>query len=464
MCAYRPLEADFVMWLGQQPVQWSFRSFDGLPMSTPNLRLPVLFNFPDEGGQKPQFWPLKLEPGYVLRFHTMIKPSGALCNLDCTYCFYLHKTELLEHPKASWMSDQVLEEHIRQYIEGQTGEQVVFSWQGGEPTLLGLDFFRKVVELEQKYKKPFQRIENDLQTNGTLLDEQWAKFLKQHDFLVGLSIDGPRDLHDRYRLTKGGQPTFDKVMGAARLLKKHKVPFNALCVVNRENVRRPREVYRFLARELGTWRVQLIPCVEPKVFHHVAPQHWDPAQMPIVGTPQARPGSEDSVVTDWSVDPQDWGTFLCEIWEDWLRRDYGKIHVNWFETAVAQSLGMPSQMCVTAESCGSGLALEHNGDLFPCDHYVYPEYRLGNILQRHEAEMAYSPKQQHFGAAKHQTLPRYCLACEHVKLCNGECPKNRLVRTPDGEMGLNYLCPGFKKFYRHIQKDLPRILREVRGT
>jgi uncharacterized protein len=407
---------------------------------------------------------VKLAPqpaGMKHRFHAMVKPIGSLCNLNCTYCYYLHKEGLLHQPKAPRMSDELLEQHIRQYIEAQTGTEVVFSWQGGEPTLLGLEFFRKVVALEAKYKKPFQVIQNDLQTNGTLLDAEWAAFLKQHHFVVGLSCDGPAELHDYYRVTKGGQPTHARVMAAARLLKQHGVPFNGLCVVNRESARRPLDVYRFLTRDLGVWRVQLISCVEPKVFRHVAPQKWDPATLPIVGTPQARPGAPDSVVTDWSVDPEDWGTFLCRVWDDWYARDFGKVHVDLFETAVAQSMGLPAQRCITAEFCGKGLAVEHNGDVFSCDHYVYPEYRVGNISHTHWSEMAYGETARRFGFAKRDSLPAYCCECPHVKLCWGECPKNRLVLTPGGEPGLNYLCPGLKKFYAHIQRDMPAILRRV---
>jgi len=401
--------------------------------------------------------------GMTHRFHAMVKPVGSLCNLNCTYCYYLHKEGLLHQPRAPRMSDEILEQHIRQYIEAQTGSEVVFSWQGGEPTLLGLDFFRKAVALEAKYKKPFQVIQNDLQTNGTLLTEEWAAFLKQHRFVVGLSCDGPKELHDHYRVTKGGQPTHDKVMAAARLLKQHGVPFNGLCVINRENAKHPRNVYRFLTRELGVWRVQLISCIEPKVFRNVAPQRWAPANIPMVGTPQARPGAPDSVVTDWSVDPDDWGTFLCQVWDYWYSHDFGKVHVDLFETAVAQSMGLPSQRCITAEFCGKGLAVEHNGDVFSCDHYVYPEYRLGNIRDTHWSEMAYTEPQQKFGFAKRDTLPAYCRQCPHLKLCWGECPKNRLVRTPSGEVGLNYLCPGLKKFYAHIQRDMPAILRRVQN-
>ena len=414
--------------------------------------------------QRPAFTPSPQPQGLRHRFHAMVKPVGSACNLACAYCYYLHKGELLDQPAHPRMSDELLEEHIRQYIEAQTGEEVVFSWQGGEPTLLGLDFFHRVVTLQAKYRKPFQRIENDLQTNGTLLDEAWADFLNRHGFLVGLSVDGPAFHHDRYRVTRDGQPTHDRIMAAARLLKKHGVPFNALCVVNRENARRPLDVYRFLTRELGVQRVQLIPCVEPRVFREVAPHAWNPSTLPVVGSPEAHPGHPDSVVTDWSVDPDDWGEFLCKVWDEWYRRDYGKIHVDLFETAVAQSLGLPAQRCVSAEICGKGLAVEHNGDVFACDHYVYPEFRVGNIRERHLGEMAYSEKQKSFGFAKRNTLPRACRQCEHLVLCWGECPKNRLLRTLDGEHGLNYLCPGQKKFFTHIQRDMPEILRRVRAA
>jgi uncharacterized protein len=400
--------------------------------------------------------------GYRHRFHAMVKPIGSRCNLGCTYCYYLHKEELLRQSALPRMSEVVLEQHIRQYIEAQTGDEVVFSWQGGEPTLLGLDYFQTVVELQAQYKKPTQRIENDLQTNGTLLNEEWAIFLKRHNFLVGLSCDGPRELHDRYRLTRDGQPTHDKVLAAAKLLRKHGVPFNALCVVNNENVKYPLDVYRFLTRELEVRRVQFISCVEPKVFHQIAPQRWDLEKMPIVGSPQARPGFADSVVTDWSVDPDDWGRFLCKVWDDWYRRDYGKIHVDLFETTVAQSLGMPAQRCITSEFCGKGLAIEHNGDVFTCDHFVYPEYKVGNIMETHWGTMAYSEAQKQFAFGKSRNLPGYCRECSFLKLCWGECPKNRLVRAPNGEPGLNYLCPGMKHFYTHIQRDMPEIVSRVR--
>ena len=264
----------------------------------------------------------------------MIKPVGAICNLDCTYCYYLHKEDLLGSPSKFRISDEILETHIKQYIEGQDRNEVVFSWQGGEPTLLGLEFFHKVVELEQKYKKPNQRIENDLQTNGTLLDDEWGLFLKKHGFLVGLSIDGPKELHDRYRVAKDGKPTFDKVFAAAQMLHRHRVPFNVLCVINRVNAKRPLDVYRFFKNEVRPRQMQFIPCVEPKVFTNTAPQRWDPNSLPIQDSPAAHPGTPDSVVTDWSVDPDDWGYFLCKVWDDWYRRDIGKVFVNHFESAV----------------------------------------------------------------------------------------------------------------------------------
>ena len=391
----------------------------------------------------------------------MVKPIGPICNLDCTYCYYLHKKDLLDSSSQFRISDEILETHIRQYIEGQDRGEVVFSWQGGEPTLLGLDFFRKVVELEQKYKKPNQRIENDLQTNGTLLNDEWGAFLKRHGFLVGLSLDGPKQLHDRYRVAKDGKPTFDKVFAAAHMLHRHAVPFNVLCVVNRVNAKRPLDVYRFLKNEIRPRQIQFIPCVEPKVFQHVAPQNWDQATLPIQDSPAAHPGTPDSIVTDWSVDPDDWGYFLCKVWDDWVRRDIGKVFVNLFETAVAQWKGMDSQLCIYHEFCGKGVALEHDGNLYSCDHYVYPEYQLGNILETSSSRLVFSDQQQKFGFAKFNSLPRQCTECNFLFACNGECPKNRLLRTRDGQPGLNYLCSGLQKFWRHIDQDVKDICRRL---
>ena len=360
------------------------------------------------------------------------------------------------------ISDEILETHIRQYIEGQDRSEVVFSWQGGEPTLLGIEFFERAVALEQKYKKPNQRIENDLQTNGTLLDEEWGKFLHQHNFLVGLSIDGPRKLHNAYRIAQNGSPTFDQVFAASQLLHKHHVRFNTLTVVNRLNAQRPLDVYRFLRSEVRPHEMQFIPCVEPTAFRRVAPQKWDPQTLPLFDSPGSHPGTPNSVVTDWSVDPDDWGYFLCKVWDDWYNRDYGKVFVNLFETAVAQWMGMEAQVCIYNDFCGKGVALEHDGNLYPCDHYVYPEYRLGNILETSSSNMVFSDAQRRFGFAKSETLPQYCRDCKYLFACNGECPKNRFTCTPSGERGLNYLCSGLRKFWQHIDPCMKEIISRVK--
>jgi len=394
----------------------------------------------------------------VFRFHAMVKPAGSCCNLKCTYCYYLSKQALLGQTAAPRISDEILEKHIAGYIEDQTGDEVVFSWQGGEPTLLGLDFFRRVIALQKRHQKAGQTIQNDLQTNGTLLDQSWAQFLKEHNFLVGLSCDGPKQLHDQCRQTPDRRSTHAQVAAAAKLLQDCQVPFSVLCVVNRHNARFPYDVYRFLTRELGAKRIQLLPCVEPRGFEETAPGHRTPDDCPVSGTVQARPGHPDAVVTDWSVDPEDWGYFLAKVWDDWFRRDYGKVFVDLFENVVTQAMGLPAQRCVTAEFCGKALALEHDGSVYSCDHFVYPEYRLGNLGTTPWRAMAYTERQIRFGLAKRETLPNYCRKCQYLKVCWGGCPKDRFVRTPDGEPGLNYLCPGYQKFYAHIKPDMAQIL------
>lgn len=397
------------------------------------------------------------------RFHAMAKPAGAACNLDCTYCFYLSKHDLRDGPGQGHMGDEVLERFVRDYIQSVTADEVVFTWQGGEPTLRGLPFFEKVVALQQKYRKPGQRIENDLQTNGVLLDDDWAKFLKANRFLVGLSIDGPEDVHDALRITKRGKPTFNDVMAAAQLLKRHGIAFNTLTCVHRYNAKRPLDVYRFLRRELGSTHLQFIPIVECQDFKSTAPQHWDPARLPVVGTPQARPGHPESVVTEWSVDPEEYGYFLCKVWDEWCRRDVGKALVNFCETLVVQHLGEPSQICVFSETCGKGVVVEHDGSVYACDHYVYPEYRIGNVRSQSLADMVFSPTQVRFGYNKSDTLPKYCRDCAYLSDCWGECPKNRFVRAPDGEPGLNYLCPAFKRFFAHATPQAVKIADELRA-
>ncbi|MUK40516.1 anaerobic sulfatase maturase [Aliivibrio fischeri] len=392
--------------------------------------------------------------GSQRRFHVMSKPGGPKCNLDCQYCFYLHKDELLHQPKQPMMDDTTLEAFIKSYIESQDGHEIVFSWQGGEPTLLGLDYFKKIVQLQNKYRPSGVKIENDLQTNGILLNDEWCQFLKDNGFLVGLSIDGPKELHDKYRVTRSGKPTFNLVMAAAKRLQEHHVPFNALVVVNRHNAKHPLDVYRFLTKELGATYIQFTPCVEAKDFTTTAPQFWNETMIPNKGSELAKPGHPMSIVTDWSVDPDDWGNFLNTVFVEWVNNDLGRVLVNLFETAVAQVMGKESQLCVTAEFCGKGLAMEHNGDVFSCDHYVYPEYKLGNIHDRGLNEFAFSIRQHGFGMAKRDSLPSYCKSCPHLKLCWGECPKNRLINTPNGEPGLNYLCSGIRAFF---DESLPML-------
>jgi uncharacterized protein len=362
------------------------------------------------------------------------------------------------------MSDETLELLIRSYIRDVTTSEVVFTWQGGEPTLRGLDFFRKAVALQKKYAKPGQTILNDLQTNGTLLDEAWCRFLKENDFLVGLSIDGPEHLHDAFRKTVKGASSFHKVMRAAGLLQKFGVPFNALASVNRINAAHPLAVYRFLRQELGATHIQFTPVVEPKGFKQKMPRWGQQAQGPRPDEPSARPGHPDSIVTDWSVDPDDWGAFLCEIFDEWYERDLGKVLVNQFETLVSQHLGLGPQMCVYAEACGKAVAVEHDGRIYSCDHLVYPEHEIGNIHENRLRDIVLFRRQVRFGYAKAETLPGYCLNCEYLRDCRGECPKNRLLRTPQGEPGLNYLCRGLKKFYAHAVPKVERIVARLKET
>jgi uncharacterized protein len=379
-------------------------------------------------------------------FHVMTKPIGPICNLDCKYCFYLEKENLYAGNHRWQMSDAVLEEYIRQYIEAQNVPEVSFAWQGGEPTLLGVPFFRKVVELQRRYANG-KRILNALQTNGTLLDDEWGVFLNEHQFLVGLSVDGPRELHDVYRLDTRDRPTFDAVMQGLEVLKRHQVEFNTLTVVHRLNSRRPLEVYRFL-KEIGSGFIQFIPLVER------APAPSPPAEgliqlslaaPPVPGQPVLR-----SPVTEWSVEAGQYGEFLVQVFEEWVRRDVGRVFVQLFDVALGNWMGLGSSLCVFAEKCGAALAMEHNGDVYSCDHYVYPEYRLGNLMNQSLADMVNSPEQRRFGSDKQDTLPRYCRRCEVRFACNGECPKHRFIRTPDGEWGLNYLCAAYKRFFNHI--------------
>ena len=405
-----------------------------------------------------------VEPSPRVRsFHVVTKAVGSRCNLDCTYCYYLHKDELLPDTAGSRISDELLEESIRQYIAGQDLDPVIFNWHGGEPMLLGLDFFRKAIELQRKYVGT-KRIQNDLQTNGVLLDESWCRFLKEHEFNVGLSIDGPKHLHDQFRRAKGGQPTFDRVYRGARLLQQHQVPFNVLVVINSVNARHPEEVYRFFTEDLGCSYLQWLPCVAPKEFRTVAPGYWDAARMPILGTAAAKPGNPESVVTDWSVDPDDWGDFLSQTFYLWLKHGIGSVFVNWFESMVGQWMHKPAQICTLDEICGRSLVtMENDGSVYSCDHFVYPEHRLGNLRDKDArlVDMVYSPQQRKFATDKRDLLPEYCRKCSYLFACNGECPKNRFIRTPDGEPGLNYLCSGNRRFFEYAAPYFRQVVAEV---
>ncbi|HXS69042.1 MAG TPA: anaerobic sulfatase maturase [Candidatus Polarisedimenticolia bacterium] len=381
-------------------------------------------------------------------FHLLTKPVGPICNLDCKYCFYLEKEKLYPDETQWRMSDAVLEEYVRQYIESQPVPEINFAWQGGEPTLPGVEFFRKAVALQQKYAAG-KTISNAIQTNGTLLDDEWCEFLAANKFLVGLSIDGPRQLHDAYRVDKRQQPTFDKVIHGLDLLKKHKVDFNTLTVVNRLNSQEPLKVYEFL-KSIGSQFLQFIPLVERAAPQQLKSLGYDLAEPP-------SPGNQKSAVTSWSVEARQYGKFLCAIFDEWVRRDVGKVYVQLFDVALGNWMGLGSSLCVFAEKCGAAMAIEHNGDVYSCDHYVYPRYKLGNVMNQNLGAMVNSPEQIQFGNDKLDALPKFCRECEVRFACNGECPKHRFIETPDGEGGLNYLCAGYKKFFTHIAPHMKKM-------
>ena len=366
-----------------------------------------------------------LLPGSApLAFHLLAKPTGAICNLDCTYCFYLSK-ELLYPGSRFRMADELLETYLSQLIEAHAGaREVVVAWQGGEPTMMGLEFFRRSVELAGRYRQRGQRIVYTIQTNGTLIDDEWAAFLAEHEFLVGLSIDGPQRLHDAYRIDKGGKGSFDRVMRGLAALRRYGVAWNALITVHAANADHGRAVYQFLRDDCGAAYMQFIPIVE-------------------------RQGG--GPVTERSVSPDGYGRFLIDVFEDWVRRDIGEVYVQMFDVALANWYKEPPGLCVHAETCGRALALEHTGDVYSCDHYVEPGYRLGNISTDRLLDLIVLPKQQEFGRAKLDALPRYCLECDVRFACHGGCPKDRFAVTPAGEPGLHYLCPSYKAFFGHIR-------------
>jgi len=397
-----------------------------------------------------------LPPNAPPTFHLLTKPTGAVCNLDCKYCFFLSK-EMLYPGSRFRMADDLLETYIRQLLESHQVPEVNIAWQGGEPTLMGLDFFKRSIEYAEKYRKPDQQILYTIQTNGTKLDDEWCAFFKENNFLVGISIDGPRELHDAYRVNKGGAGSFDQVMHGLEHLKKHQVEFNILCTIHAANQDHPLEVYHFFRDELGAQYIQFIPIVE-----RATP---DTLPMANLGWSERAGGERPlytqngNLVTDRSVNPEQYGRFLNAIFDEWVQRDVGKVFVQLFDVALGSWIGQHS-LCVFSPTCGNALALEHNGDLYSCDHFVEPDYLLGNIQETHMIELIASDRQRQFGKHKLESLPAYCQECEVRFACHGGCPRERFIDTPDGEPGLNYLCAGYKLFFNHTDRPM-RIMADL---
>lgn len=391
-------------------------------------------------------------------FHLLAKPSGSTCNINCTYCFFLSKEALYPNEKSR-MSEATLEEYIRQLLESHKTPEVTIAWQGGEPTLMRLDFFKKSVEIANRFKKPGQNILHTFQTNGILLDDEWCEFFKEHNFLVGLSVDGPRDIHDAYRLDRGGKGTFDRVMNGWELLRKHGVDFNILCTVNAANETRGREVYRFFRDELHAEWIQFIPIVEraTKDTIDIANQGW--AEQ--AGRNRLLYTQNGTLVTDRSVGGRQYGQFLIDVFEEWVRRDVGKVYVQLFDVTLEAYTGR-HLLCLHAPTCGYGPALEYNGDLYSCDHFVEPKFKLGNIHDTHLQDLVASTVQRKFGDDKRDTLTAQCKRCEVLSLCNGGCPKERFSMSKDGEPGQNYLCAGLELFYKHTQPAMRNMILLLR--
>lgn len=394
-----------------------------------------------------------LTPWPIPMFHVMAKPGGPACNMACKYCYYRHNSGALGLDDGGAISDELLEKFIREYIASQVNPTVYFTWQGGEPTLMGLDFYRKVLAIQKKYPRPGVQIVNDIQTNGLLLDNAWCEFLAANRFSVGLSIDGPADVHDANRKTTGGASTHERICSAMAYLKKHGIAPSTLSTITPANVERVDELYDFLTAQLGSTALQFQPCVERKDFRQVAPGFWDPATCPKVGSPQTRPGHPDSVVTDWSITAEQWGRFLCRFFDRWWL-DRETVRVNWFDSWSSQMVGLSAHMCVCSPVCGRAVAMERDGKVYSCDHFVYPEYCIGDLNTSTLHEMVRSRRQRAFGEAKQTKLPDFCKRCPFLKLCYGECPKRRFLRTPDGELGLNYLCAGYRVFFAHARSRL----------
>ncbi len=382
-------------------------------------------------------------------FHVLVKPIGPKCNLDCTYCFYLEKQALFRQGKNTRMDEKTLRALIKGTIEAMPGDEIPFAWQGGEPTLMGVDFFKKVVEIQKEYSDG-RKITNALQTNGTLLNDQWAVFLRDHDFLVGLSIDGPEEMHNAYRKTRGGQGAWAQAMRGLKALQTYGVQYNLLTVINSVNVQHPKEVYRFL-RDTGARYLQFIPLVERAGDDASKKWGFSLSSPPVLGQHFSSSGGrvqQQTQVTPWSVPALEFGKFLSEVFSQWVRRDVGRMFVMNFESFLSKFCGNKgASSCTFGEVCGRSLVVEHTGDMYACDHYVYPDYLLGNLNNRPVAAMADDPRQMAFGLSKRDKLPAYCRACQWNFACTGECPKHRFLKTPDGESGWNYLCAGYRHFF-----------------
>ena len=379
--------------------------------------------------------------------YVMLKPTGAHCNLACKYCYYLEKNKLYPTAQRHLMSDEMLEQFTREYIEAQTMSQVLFTWHGGEPLLRSIDFYRKALSLQQKYAGG-RRIDNVIQTNGTLLTDEWCEFFAQNHWLVGISIDGPQPDHDHYRLTAAGKPSWKKVMQGIKLLKKHGVEWNAMAVVNAYNANHPLEFYRFF-KENGCQFLQFTPIVERLTRHED-------------GRTLASLADKDEIsLSEASVTPEQWGYFLCAIFDEWVRKDVGKIFVEIFDCTLANWMGISPGICAYSKECGHAGVMEHNGDVYSCDHFVFPEYKLGNIRDHSLIDMLYGEQQQEFSRLKHSSLPRQCKECDMEFACHGECPKNRFMKDKYGDSGLNYLCPGYYHYYQHVAPYMDYMKQEL---
>ncbi|SDP79555.1 anaerobic sulfatase-maturation protein [Desulforhopalus singaporensis] len=380
-------------------------------------------------------------------FSVIAKPIGPKCNLNCTYCYYLEKENFYPDTTKFKLRENALEQFIKSYIQDQEAGHITFAWQGGEPTMLGVDYFKKALELQKKYANG-KTIANAFQTNGTYITDEWCSFFKDNGFLVGISIDGPEKLNDHYRRTKGGEPTFRKIMKGIELLHKHQVEFNTLSVVNDLTSQYPLEIYRFL-KSIGSTFMQFIPIVECSATQD--------DNLKLV----TEAYEKKAHVTEWSVDPEKYGEFLCAIFDEWVRNDVARYFVQIFDVTLANWIGQSPGLCVFGDTCGRAAAIEHNGDVYSCDHYVYENYYLGNVMDTSLGEMLASQKQTDFGLAKRNSLPRYCLQCEYHFACHGECPKNRFIKTPDGQDGLNYLCKGYKMFFKYATPFMNYMAKEL---